>query len=273
MSEKELSLRETQVASLDILRDIDAFCRENDIKYFVFFGTLIGVVRHKGFIPWDDDIDIVMLRDDYDKFIKLYQEKGRYRLINYQNEPKCPYMITRASDDSYKLISNYGPEYKIGTFVDIYPLDDVGETVEEAKRASKICGKYSSRLGKSLERNVVGVVKDTHNGIKKWLLLFTYCVPKIRGASHYREKLLGLKKQFDHNGRAKYVGTVTWAMCPREYFERSWFDETMNMQFEDLSVMVPREYDKVLTQNFGDYMKLPPEKDRIAHHYYTINKV
>ena len=271
MNEKELSLRETQIASLDILKDIDLVCRTNSIKYYVFFGTLIGVVRHKGFIPWDDDIDIVMLREDYNRFLNIYKDKGKYRLINFENEPKCPFMITRVSDDRYQLISDYGPQYKIGTFVDVYPLDKVGEKVEEAKYASKICRKYSSRLNKSLERNIIGVIKDTHNGIKKWLLLFTYFVPKIMGASYYRNKLLGLEKQFNQ-GKSKYLGCVTWAMLKTEYYDCSWFEETIDMKFEELNVMVPKEYDKILTQNFGDYMKLPPEKDRIAHHYYRIVK-
>lgn len=272
MKSNELNLREIQLASLKILEDIDNFCRNNSIKYFIFFGTLIGAVRHKGFIPWDDDIDIAMPRSDYDRFLKEYGKDGKYRLVNYENDNHCPFMITRISDDSYKLFSKYGPNYKIGTFIDVYPLDGVGNDVLHAKIASKFSRKYASRLSKSLERNIYGVVNDTHHGLKKWILLFTYIIPKLKGSSFYREKLLELRNQYPEYNNSKYVGCVTWAMLASEYFQREWFEQIIDMKFENIIVMGPAEYDKVLTQNFGNYMELPPVKDRIAHHYYKIYK-
>ncbi len=270
MGNKNLSIKEIQNSSLEILKDIDAFCRDYGIQYFVFFGTLIGAVRHKGFIPWDDDIDIVMPRAEYDRFIDEYSKAGKYRIVNHNTEPQCPYMITRISNDKYKMISNYGPIYKIGTFVDIYPFDGVGNNEEDIRRASILSRKYSRGLGRSLERNVIGSIKDTHNGIKKWRLLIPYYYAKRYKPEIYRERLLDLRKACPEYECSEYVGCLIWSLIKQECFKREWLNDVVDMQFEDMTVMAPACYDQILKHNFGDYMKLPPEEQRIAHHYYSI---
>ena len=272
MENGELRLQEIQRASLEILKDVDVFCRNNSIKYFVFFGTLIGAVRHKGFIPWDDDVDIAMLREDYDKFIDEYGEKGKYRIINYTNESSSPYMISRVSDDTYSLKSDYGPEYRIGAFIDIYPMDGLGNNFSEIRKYMKLSKRFSRGLGKSLERNVFGAVKETHNGIKKWLLLATYIVPKIKGACYYRNKLIELHKMSIKIEESKYVGCIIWNLVEKECYEKKWLEGTCDLDFEEIKVCAPKQYDTILRHNYGDYMELPPERERIAHHYYSIYK-
>ena len=140
MEMKELSLREIQNESLNVFMDIDRVCRENRIKYCILFGTLIGAIRHKGFIPWDDDLDIGMPRYDYDRFLKCYKKYGKFRIVNYNTESNCPYMITRISNDQFRLKASYGPDYKIGVFVDVYPYDGIGSdsySINKMVRKSK----------------------------------------------------------------------------------------------------------------------------------------
>lgn len=267
----KLCLKEIHQASLNVLKDLDRFCRENSIRYYVFFGTLIGAVRHKGFIPWDDDIDVIMLRSDYDKFLEEYSQRGKYRVVNYKTEPKCPFMISRVSDDSYSLYSKYGPNYKIGAFVDVYPFDFIGENLSQIARKARYTQKFSSRLTKSLERNVFGVIKDTHNGIKKWLLLLAYIIPKMMGCGYYRRKLLDLLDIDSKNKTdCKYVGCVLWDLTKESAFDIELLEETVDLEFENMMVMAPAKYDFILSQIYGDYMKIPPESEQISHHYYQI---
>lgn len=266
---RELSLREIQICSLEILMDIDRVCRANSLKYCILFGTLIGAIRHKGFIPWDDDIDIGMTRKDYDMFLNIYKKQGRFRIVNPDTEVKCPYMITRISDDRYKLVSPYGSDYEIGTFVDIYPYDGVGNTEKATNDIVSKSQKYSKGLAKCLEKNPVASVRNLHRGLKKWLLLPLFIVPKIVGADYYREKLFKLKDCYKYDN-SSLIGCVSWALIKKEVFQKEWIEDVIDMTFEDKLVMAPKFFDEMLKRNFGNYMELPPEKERVGHHFYKI---
>lgn len=266
---RELSLREIQMCSLEVLMDIDRVCRANSLKYCILFGTLIGAVRHKGFIPWDDDIDIGMSRNDYESFLKIYKEQGRFRIVNPSTEEKCPYMITRISDDRYMLESPYGSDYNIGAFVDIYPHDGVGNTDDSVNSIVSKSQKYSRGLAKCLEKNPVISVKKLHRGLKKWLLLPLFIIPKIIGVEYYREKLDKLRSTYDYENSI-FVGCVCWALTKKEVFQKEWIEEIIEMNFEDKIVMAPKYYDEMLKRSYGKYMELPPEKDRVGHHFYKI---
>lgn len=268
-SMKELCLREIQVESLKILTEIDSFCRHHNIRYFIMAGTLIGALRHKGFIPWDDDIDIVMFRKDYDRFLRLYEKKGRFRIINYQTEKKCPFMITRISNDQFELKTEFGPKYRIGSFVDVYPFDGVGNSRDQYLRVCRESSKHSKRLARSLERNPIYNTRKLHRGLKKWLLLPTYIIPKIKGPEYYRNKLLKLKDVYPLE-ESQYVGTPIWCQIEKAVYKKEWFEELIEVPFENITVFAPKYYDEILKQQYGDYMKMPPEEERIGHHFYKI---
>ena len=266
---KELSLKEIQNHSLEILMDIDEVCRNNSIKYCIVFGTLIGAIRHKGFIPWDDDIDIAMTRENYNTFLSVYKKVGKFRIVNSETEPKCPYMITRISDDHFKLESLYGSDYNIGTFVDIYPYDGIGKGNDSINRIVKMSSCYSKRLSRSLEKNPFRTVKNLHRGLKKWLLLPTFVIPKLIGADYYRKRLRNLTEQYSYSD-SDYVGCAIWMLIKKECFKKKWIEDIIDIKFEDKTIMAPRYYDEMLRCNFGDYMQLPPEDERVGHHFYKI---
>lgn len=269
---RELSLREIQIQSLEILMDIDKVCRKNSIKYCIIFGTLIGAIRHGGFIPWDDDIDIGMTRVNYNKFLLCYAKEGKFRIVNPQSEPLCPYMISRISDDRFKLETLYGPKYDIGIFVDIYPYDGIGNNNLSINYIVKLSTNYSKGLSRSLERNPIAAVKNLHNGIKKWLLLMTYIIPKIKGANYYRKELNELTKIYSYKD-SQYIGCVIWALINKECYKKKWMEEVIDMEFEGKIIMASKYYDEMLKHNFGNYMQLPPEKERIGHHFYKIYEI
>jgi len=269
---RELSLREIQIQSLEILMDIDSVCRRGSVEYCIIFGTLIGAIRHGGFIPWDDDIDIGMTRANYNKFLSLYEKKGRFRIVNPQSELRCPYMISRISDDRFRLETNYGPKYMIGTFVDVYPYDGIGDSDMSMDKIVKLSSHYSKGLSRSLERNPLLSVKDLHRGIKKWALLVTYLLPKIRGANYYRKKLAELTEMYSYT-ESEYIGCAIWALAKKECARKKWLEETIDIEFEGMTVMAPKYYDEMLKCTFGDYMELPPVKERVGHHFYKIYEV
>ena len=140
-----LSLEEIQKQSLEVLSRFDEICTKNGFKYWLTYGTLIGAIRHNGFIPWDDDIDVMMPRDDFNRFIEFTQENERslypLKLHNRANTKNYWYGIPRFSNMNYKYIveDKYEKQFDIGVFIDIYPLDNFGNTIEDAKRIFNKC--------------------------------------------------------------------------------------------------------------------------------------
>lgn len=266
---RELTLREIQIESLNILSEIDTICRTNGIQYFIIAGTLIGAIRHKGFIPWDDDVDIAMCRDAYDEFLDIYKNTGNYRIVNYETEINCPYMITRISNDRFEQKMEFGPDYKIGAFVDVYPFDGVGNSKTEYKHLCRRSSHYSKCLGRSLEKDPVNNVRKLHRGLKKWLFLPAYIIPKFVGAEYYRRKLLTLKDVYSYKDSI-YVGMTVWSQSEKETYKKEWIDELIEVPFENLTVFAPKYYDEMLTKTYGNYMQLPPETERVGHHFYKI---
>ena len=134
---EELTLRQMQEGALNILKKLDGICREQGLRYFLFYGTLIGAIRHKGFIPWDDDLDVAMPRPDFDKLVAYCrqhrQELQPMQLMTVDDNPRYVYPIARFSDTRYRVKYQGIRDYGLGLFVDVYPLDGCGNTEEEAR--------------------------------------------------------------------------------------------------------------------------------------------
>lgn len=268
----ELSLREIQLESLAILKNIDSVCKREGIRYWIMFGTLIGAVRHKGFIPWDDDLDIAMPRADYERFMAFFEagcpELSGYVPLAPEFGNDQPFLITRISNPQFKMVGEYGDALDdLGTFVDIYPLDGLGQdmslALEHKTRAYKLVIDYL-RSG-NFEYN------NRNNGPLKRLA--KGCLSAALGSpSKYQKRLWSLCAEYDYKN-SSLVTNLQWTMTPDEsIYERKWFDETDYMPFEDTMAPVPKGYDSLLRVDYGDYMKLPPENERVGHHYYSIIK-
>lgn len=268
---KPLTIPQTQAIALEILHTVADICENQGLRYALIYGTLIGAVRHHGFIPWDDDVDIMMPRPDYDRLL-AYLEKNieNYPHLKVFNRDTCaayPYMITRISDDRYEIKMENEKPYGMGVFIDIYPYDGLGTTKEEAVRYG-LKGDRLSSLCYQASRDHFAM-ETTTSTLRKLVKFPVYLFSKLCGKDFFQNKLekLAHVKDYDHS---EYVGCVIWlSWGEKDIFPRKWFDETVLMPFDKYQFRVPKHYDEVLRHEYGDYMQLPPEEDRIGHHFYT----
>ena len=252
-------LQETQ---LGILKEIDRVCKAQGLTYFLTFGTAIGAVRHNGFIPWDDDIDIFMTINDLEKFEKCQSlfPKNIFIQTN-KTDPEYGLMITRVRNSDTTLIENeeYERDINHGVFVDIYPLYNAPTSKAKLKRMCRlflICrlllyGAPPRNHGLAMKMISSIILKITPHRVQK---IF---IKKV-------EQLLCGQKETGYLTRARYDrGTVP--VFPKEYFfPARW------VNFEDMKAPIPAKNHEVLTMQYGDYMKLPPEDMRVVHHNYKV---
>lgn len=267
-----IDLKETQAISLEILHTIADICEEQNLRYFLIYGTLIGAVRHKGYIPWDDDVDIMMPRPDYDQLLAyLYKNINRYpnlKVFNHDVNKDYPYMITRISDDRYYLDMANEKPYGMGVFIDIYPFDGLGNTQKEALKFGLKGDRLSSICYQATREHFA--METTSSLFRKIVKYPFYLFSKAVGKDKLQDKLekLARVKPYD---KSKYVGCVVWLSGgEKDIFKRSWFDDYVILPYEKYQFRVPKEYDKILTHIYGDYMQLPPENERVGHHYYQV---
>ena len=270
----ELSIKEMQEISLEILHTIAEICEAQHLRYTLIYGTLIGAVRHQGYIPWDDDVDIMMPRPDYDKLLLFLKNHiGRYphlKVFNIEECPEYPYMITRISDERYEIEMENEKSYGMGVFIDIYPFDGLGNTKKEAVRYGLKGDRLSSLCYQSSRKHFA--VETTTSAIKKILKFPAYLYAKLRGKEHFQNKLEKLARVKDYDS-SEYVGCVVWLSGgEKDIFLRKWFDETVMMPYEKYEFRIPKFYDSVLRHEYGDYMQLPPEEERIGHHFFKVYK-
>lgn len=269
---RELSIKETQSVSLEILHTIAELCEKEGLRYVLVYGTLIGAVRHHGYIPWDDDVDIMMPRPDYNKLLKYLKvhisDYPDLRVFNREECKEYPYMITRISDDRYEIVMENEKPFGMGIFIDIYPYDGLGKTKSEAVKYGLKGDRLSSLCFQATREHFA--METTTSLFRKAIKYPVYVLSKIIGKDYFQNKLNKLAGVKDYEN-SEYVGCVVWLSKGKKgIFLRKWFDETIMMPFEKYEFRVPKEYDKILRHEYGDYLQLPPEKDRIGHHFFKV---
>lgn len=257
-------------ADLEIVKEVVKICDTHNLRYFMLGGTQLGAVRHKGFIPWDDDIDLGMPRRDYEQFLTIAPNllSKNLRIVNYRTDPAYHYYITRILDTDSKVIEtrfeNEGSSTHLS--IDIFPLD--GSPNNSVLRKLYYLRVLSHRAMMSLHYKN-GIDPDRKRGFAERLLLgIMKLIPtdKIFNAQHQKEIIDRLLQQYDM-WDSKISGNIMGAYRSREMVPTEWLGgpEGMMFEFEGLYLRGFKHYEKYLSHLYGDYMKLPPENARKVH--------
>lgn len=249
------TLRKAQLTMLEMLNEINKICQNNNIDYWLDSGTLLGAIRHKGFIPWDDDCDICMPRNDYEKFIEIAKrnlpngmicESKDIEKIEGKNTYQR-YKFTRIYYlDHFKSYSKYWNKYSDGIFIDIFPVDAVTPKM--------VNNKFFNILNISCVRveNPIGIREKVK-----------YIIHKMNLENIWINKSKKLIKQ---NKDDLYVYSVETSFMKEEYVNlKSDIYPLVNVMFEGYTFLAPKNYDKYLKKLYGNYMILPAEEDRYLH--------
>ena len=262
---REIQFEEMKKIELNILIYFTEVCEENNLRYYLGGGTLLGAVRHKGFIPWDDDIDVMMPRPDFQKLLSLSINNENYNIIKpgtagyYYNFAKLVDTRTILEEKGIKRIDG------LGVYIDIFPLDGMPETPDAWKKRFKELNSIRKRIN-----NTCLLKPKFHRNPFAYLnACRIYNSNKNIDLSSLQKKYLdsALKNSFDDS---EFVFAAGGAYGARDIFPGKWFEKEIELQFENLAVKAFNGYDFYLTQLYGDYMTLPPEDKRVTPHHSIV---
>lgn len=266
---KEILIDELLKLQVEILKKVDSFCRDNSISYTVFGGTCIGAIRHKGYIPWDDDIDIAMTRPNYDRFIKSFNGKVD-NLEVFAPELNWNYYAPYANVCDVRTILYEGTNghngIDIGVKIDVFPIDGVAKDLKEYHANKQEFAKLWEIL--YAKRRIIN--KLLFKGRIRSVLMTMRSRYKTRHCSYseIQQKVRKLIVKYPYeNAEFVDLSCYPWpsdSRCPRNVFE-----EYMDVPFENIVVSIIKGYDEYMTRAYGDYMKLPPFEKRIPHHHFA----
>lgn len=257
------TVEELKKVQLEILLSINEYCRDNGIRYSLACGSLLGAIRHKGFIPWDDDIDIQLLRPDYEQLIKVFPERYKdISLISMERDGKWNRAYARAYDlRTIEIEDAKGMIPGIGVGIDIFPIDEAPENDKEWITYNK------KRL---LLQDLQGIkfLKWRKDRIiaKKIIMVFGQMFLLPFSIRFFAKKIDEMAKKYNGTHSRLLFENCQGIGKRRKRFLRSDFDEFVDIEFEGYKLMAISGYDDYLKQSYGNYMELPPEKDRVCHH-------
>lgn len=253
---------------LEIVKEVVRLCDKYDLKYYMLGGTMLGAIRHKGFIPWDDDVDLGMPRQDYEAFLKIAPKEleDNLKVVNYRNDPNYQYYITRVLDTDTRVI-----EERIGNdnkythaSIDIFPIDGTPNNpvlrkiyffrVLYHRALMSLC--YKDSIDRKRKRGL----------LEKILLFIMERIPVEKVTTPYRQKLkIDALLSSQSVETSKYIGNIMGAYRTREIVPREFYGKGRYYKFEDIMLRGFEQYDNYLTYTYGAYMELPPKEKRKTH--------
>ncbi len=257
-----LQLNDIQKESLAILLDVNEFCVMHDIKYSLAYGSLLGAIRHKGFIPWDDDVDIVMPRNDFERFCKEYKSINGYKVLS-PNSPDSLITFGRVYDNQKTRCETTAPwsTFSTGIWIDVFPLDGVEDNINEFETRVKSLHYTAKRLVMS-RTSLEGfwstkTIRRKCTWIIKRLLTLGVCVDGLK------QRYLKEIKKYDLEA-CNYFGQLGCydGNTIKEHNPKEDFVHCVEVEFEGYKFLAMNGYDAVLQRYYGDYMKLPPVSQR-----------
>ena len=255
----ELTLQQIKTITFEILKHFKSYCEDNNIRYFLSNGTLLGAVKHGGFIPWDDAIDVFVPREDYDRLVEQYRDTGRYRLVSIEREPEYRFPFAKLCDTTtIKEEIGIDNGVQLGINVDIFPLDSCSAHI--------LAPGIQRRIMINLRGCMLSKFSTTGDRpfYKRWVINFC----RFRGYSYFHRKLTGLINKERTFGDT-HKGCLMWPIYgKREIVPQAVFADTVYVKFEGELFPAPIGYDTYLHSLYGDYMKDPPLEKQKTHHSF-----
>lgn len=265
------TLKHLQSLELMILKDFIKICEENNLTYYMYAGSLLGAVRHNGFIPWDDDLDVVMFRDDFEKFKEIFiaSQNDKYELLCNETHRDYFHLLAKLMLKGTKFEESWvnQVDFHIGINMDIFVLDDLSDNNFKRNYQLKKSFFYNKLLIMSKIKldDLPFVTKIiTHTG---YYILNLF---RIKPSTLNKRCLNFLKKYKNSNAECVFDISATAEEYP-QIFSKDDFKDIEKIQFEDINVNIPSGYDNILKSLYGDYMQLPPKEDRYNHITETLD--
>lgn len=261
-----VTIKEARAINIALLRIFDTFCREHSIHYSLTGGTLLGAIRHGGFIPWDDDVDVFMTRPEYEKLLNTFQDTDRYTLMNRQKDKTYNYVFSRLIDTRTFISQAKGTASAgYGLFLDICVVDGLPKNA--VLRNLHI--KYMKIL-RVFRGTTINSPKIRKKGSFKHLKLFFKKISaKFTTTDFWNKRIERAMKRYPWDA-SDFVGNFTSQYGTKEILHRSCFDSYIDVSFEDGLFMVCAGYQEYLSNIYGDYLSLPPKNKRKGHHQGII---
>lgn len=248
-------MHQLQLRMLDCIHE---YCTKHNIRYSLGGGTLLGAIRHKGFIPWDDDVDIMMPRPDYERFLQGFQGKYQHcELQHWRNTKDYPWYFAQVYDDRTVL---HADVFSGGAYIDVFPIDGVPPVKEQKKYWRKYLRNYM----------LTGIQLTPFRKMSlklKTFAIITFPIRSLVPERRLRENLESFLLRYDFE-TSECTGCAVGGYAMAEYMGRDTFKKYIDVEFEGRSYKGIADYDEYLTLHYGDYMQLPPiEKRKTLHHF------
>lgn len=256
------TLREQQTVLLELLLEFDRVCKKYEIPYVLFAGTALGAVRHQGFIPWDDDLDVAMLRADYERFMQVAPAELLHQyFLQREFSDHWPLHFSKLRKNNTTCLEKYHPKDKQihqGIYIDIFPVDNLSDNAL-AKKLQFACSKVV--IAKTLFRRGY----ETDSLTKKYII----CLCRILPLRPFHKMVKG-NKAVDSEYVHSFLGGSS--AYEKSVYPRRWLEETVLVEFEGKQFPISAHYDELLKTLYGDYMKLPDENERkIKQHALLVD--
>ncbi len=262
---KKIELAELKKIQLEILKDVHVYCIKKGINYSLGYGTLIGAIRHKGYIPWDDDIDIIMPRADYEKFIiEFNKENKKYKVIApcILSMSYAPYANV-INTETILVEEHISNDYEMGIKIDVFPIDNVpSNTIRRKILYAKV---------KLIKELIIYKNNNLSSLRHHWKKILSRVVKSVFSKVDLSLRLEELASaQNIKNLNSGIVNNIVWCACDEKgCFPKSALKEYINVSFENNEFKALFGYDDFLKAHYGDYMKLPPKEKQINHHDFV----
>lgn len=259
-------LKQIQSTELEILVYFDKFCKDNNLKYSLSGGTLLGAVRHKGFIPWDDDVDCMMMRDDYDRLISLWNEKAdtdRYILQLKDNTPAFSQSFAKIRKNHTAFLQDGEPagEYHNGLFIDIMPADRLPNG-----KLRQLLYYTQVMLYQLFTREFV----PPKSGVAvKAVTSSILSLTNKKSREVLRKKLLKELTKYNDDNNLEIISFETIDSMHRHY-SPDLMNETIDIEYEGVMLKASSKWKEILEIGYGDYMQFPPEEEQVWKHHPIV---